>query len=996
MSPSPAKRFHISLQSLVALTIVAGTLLVGSLFIWQGYLGMQRVGLAAATEYAQRLGQIVTHHTRQLIDPSQHLLRLLVRDPIATAPAWQDRFDRLAGLTETLAANPVLSAVYVGYANGDFLLIRPLDRLDLAQRFDAPDGAVYLVQRVIREQSPDLTPTAEGNTAVAATEIAAPSVTGEWRFYNDELTLLATREREQYHFDPRDRVWFDAGIQPTVTAPYRFFTTGETGFTLAQRNAATGAVVGMDISVADIAARLRELRFTPGTEIAVIEDDADVLAHADLASPGVMRQNVAALADAPESGLDLPTLAELKAPALLAAARRDLGAEPRAMRVAGAHWYGMNLPLSSLSGHSLNLLVAVPGAELFADARRQALQQWLWLAALLPLLGLIGLYVGHRVVQPLRRLTHQVGALSGFDFHQTVGVDSRVSEVHTLSQVVNRMADTIRNLQAVTATLNQADDLDALMQDVLHSLIRVVGVRSGAVYLQADDSSRLQLAAASGSADYPTALIESRHDLSGQMRRLEQRLGRKPKSFFAVNLYSRNHELLGLLVVEPPHESNTPESDQFSFQRFLEELSGAAAVAIETRLLIESQQRLLEAIIRLLANAIDAKSPYTGGHCERVPQLAQMLVEQAAAARDGPFADFSLTPAEREAFRIAAWLHDCGKITSPDYLVDKATKLETLYNRIHEVRLRFEVLWRDAELAWWRDRQAGGDEQALTRQLTTERARLREEFAFIAEANIGRESMRQADIGRLHRIGERRWWRHFDDRLGLSRAETAALANVKPRSLPAVEHLLADRPEHIGEWGERKPPVQRHDPANRWGFDMTLPEHAWHHGELYNLSIRRGTLNPEERFKVNEHIVQTIIMLESLPLPPALRRVPAIAGHHHEKLDGTGYPRRLAASDLSTPERVMVIADVFEALTAADRPYKPPKSLSESLVILADMARSDHIDPDLFELFLTTGVYRQYAEQFLTPEQRDPVDVDALLRRARRPGPAAELDPDVE
>lgn len=169
------------------------------------------------------------------------------------------------------------------------------------------------------------------------------------------------------------------------------------------------------------------------------------------------------------------------------------------------------------------------------------------------------------------------------------------------------------------------------------------------------------------------------------------------------------------------------------------------------------------------------------------------------------------------------------------------------------------------------------------------------------------------------------------------------------------------------------------DPANRWGFDMTLPEHPWHHGELHNLSIQRGTFNAAERFKVNEHIVQTIIMLDSLPLPDHLKKVPTIAGNHHEKLDGTGFPRRLKASQLSIPERVMVIADIFEALTAADRPYKPAKTLSESLGILAQMARSGHVDPELFRLFIQTGVYRHYAQRFLLPEQRDTVDEAALL-----------------
>lgn len=222
------------------------------------------------------------------------------------------------------------------------------------------------------------------------------------------------------------------------------------------------------------------------------------------------------------------------------------------------------------------------------------------------------------------------------------------------------------------------------------------------------------------------------------------------------------------------------------------------------------------------------------------------------------------------------------------------------------------------------------------------------------------------------------WQRHFDHRLGLSAAELDRLGTSGTGALPATEQLLADRPDHIIPWGARRPPVEPGDPANRWGFNMVLPAHAAHLGELHNLSVRRGTLTEEDRFKINEHIVQTIIMLSSLPFPPHLARVPDIAGTHHEKMDGTGYPRGLAAAQLTLADRVMALADIFEALTAADRPYKPAKTLSESLAIMAAMARQQHIDAEVFRFFLRSSVWRDYAERFLSPLQRDAVDVGAL------------------
>jgi HD-GYP domain-containing protein (c-di-GMP phosphodiesterase class II) len=160
---------------------------------------------------------------------------------------------------------------------------------------------------------------------------------------------------------------------------------------------------------------------------------------------------------------------------------------------------------------------------------------------------------------------------------------------------------------------------------------------------------------------------------------------------------------------------------------------------------------------------------------------------------------------------------------------------------------------------------------------------------------------------------------------------------------------------------------------------MEVPDLLYNQGELTNLSVSRGTLTDEERYKINDHIMQTIIMLEGLPFPRKLSRVAEIAGGHHETLDGRGYPRRLTAEQLSIPARIMAIADIFEALTAADRSYKRAKTLSESIAIFAGFRDRQHIDPDLFELFLRSGVYRLYAEAFLKPEQIDEVDIERYL-----------------
>ncbi len=388
-----------------------------------------------------------------------------------------------------------------------------------------------------------------------------------------------------------------------------------------------------------------------------------------------------------------------------------------------------------------------------------------------------------------------------------------------------------------------------------------------------------------------------------------------------------------------------------------------------------SQQALIESFIELIAQAIDDKSPYTADHCARVPELAFMLADAAQESMSGPFADFGFkTEDEWREFRIGAWLHDCGKITTPEHIIDKGTKLETIYNRIHEVRMRFEVLWRDAEIRYWMAVAQGDDNTAqLQSDLDACHAQLQADFLFIASCNVGSESLSQTDIDRLNTLATVTWQRHFSDRMGLSPVEEARLVGAES-TLPATESLLSDKPQHI----VARDKSTDYDP--KLGINMVVPEHLYHLGEMYNLTVRAGTLTKEDRFKINEHMISTVKMLESLPFPPELSKVPRYATTHHETLTGTGYPRGLSAPDLSMPERIMVVADVFEALTAADRPYKEAKPISEAISILYKLVCKGNIDADVFELFLTSGVYRQYAERFLSAEQLDDIDINAFLR----------------
>uniref|UniRef100_UPI004048CAFE HD domain-containing phosphohydrolase n=1 Tax=Aliarcobacter sp. TaxID=2321116 RepID=UPI004048CAFE len=311
----------------------------------------------------------------------------------------------------------------------------------------------------------------------------------------------------------------------------------------------------------------------------------------------------------------------------------------------------------------------------------------------------------------------------------------------------------------------------------------------------------------------------------------------------------------------------------------------------------EEQKNLIDSFIKILAEAIDAKSPYTGGHCERVPELAILLAKEASDSKEGVFSNFTIsTKDEWREFQTAAWLHDCGKIVTPEYVVDKATKLETIYNRIHEIRTRFEVLHRDATIEYFEQLlENPQNKEQLKEKLELKHKKLFSDFEFIANCNIGGEFLDQSSIDRLNEISTTKWVRNFDNKLGLSQEEYLRIDKENESLTPAIENLLQDNTEHIIH-RNREINLEEYD---KFGFKMNIPKYDRNLGELYNLSVTRGTLTEEERFKINEHIIMTIKMLENIPFTQNLKNVPEYAGSHHETMIGTGYPRKLVKEQIA-------------------------------------------------------------------------------------------------
>ena len=932
--PPHNKQFaRVSLAFLIASAITLGMLILAITLVAQSYRGMEQAKVTAAAATARQLALSVDDRINAITQPPATALALLRHDPLTRSSTLEQRRQRLPVIADVLTSSDIVSAVYAGYDNGDFFLFRKIRSSGSLQFPDAPATSRYLLQSLEYQ----------GNLRK-----------GIWQFYNSDLELLERRSLPDYDYDPRQRPWYQAaraGDSLQLSAPYVFFTTQETGLTLSQRAASIpGTVLGVDVTVTDLGSQLAELKQTAGSRLAIVSASGELLADADgnTEPDAVIRQVL-------EPGTNR---------------------EIRRFQQQGRDWYGMAEQLGTLPDESLSVVVAIPSDELLADVWAALARQTAIAGAIALLLLILGWFMGRQVGKPLERLTDRVSSLSRFRFDTPIRSESHIREASELSIALDDMARTIRSFQNIATVLNRGQDLNQLLRDILDQIIAIVSQERGAIYLYSSHEHKLDLAVNRG-LELPASLpaINQVADDNEIIRQLRNHISGHP--VFAI-LRNRRKKLIGALIIEMEVGDHTHLSDDLIV--FVDEIAGSAAVAIETRELIESQQALLDGFIRLVASAIDAKSPYTGGHCERVPKLAQMITEVAEQASEGPFAHFRMNEDERYEFHLAAWLHDCGKITSPEYVVDKAVKLETIYNRIHEIRARFEILHRDAEVRYLQACLNGEDPTQAARYRDEAQAKLQADFGFLANANVGSESMSDEDVARIRQIGAQTWQRHFSDRLGLSGDEQQALADSPEAALPATEPLLADKPWHIRTWGDRVPPVQRDDPRNLWGFDMKLPEYADNRGELHNLTIQYGTLTEEERFRINEHIVQTICMLDALPLPDRLARVPRLAGTHHERVDGKGYPFGLSGEDMSIPEKIMAVADIFEALTAVDRPYKQGKTLSEALNIMDNMTRQGHIDRDVFLLFVRSGTYRRYGAQHLKAEQIDTVDESLFMK----------------
>lgn len=399
--------------------------------------------------------------------------------------------------------------------------------------------------------------------------------------------------------------------------------------------------------------------------------------------------------------------------------------------------------------------------------------------------------------------------------------------------------------------------------------------------------------------------------------------GYRSKSALAVPLKDRSGKVQGVLhLVNARNKRGKIISFSEEVQHFVESLSSQASISISHATALNEQKEFIDGVIRMMALAIDNKSPHTSHHCASIPEIVELIAKTACKERTGYFKDFDLDDDGWYELKVAAWLHDCGKLSTPLHILEKPTKLKTIFDRIEMVGTRLEVVARDLEIACLKNEIS---KQAYKKHIEE----LRADWRFLKKLNKGVEYVSDKKMAHLEAIAAKDWY---------------------PKILNGKK---AD--------GDVKP--------------------FFTEDERYCLSVRKGTLTPEERTIINQHIDVTIDMLESLPFPSYLKRVPEYAGGHHEKMDGTGFPKGLTRDQMSIPARMMAVADIFEALTSSDRPYKKSNTLSQALGIMGKMYRNNHIDPDIFELFVKRKIYFKYAKKFLKPEQIDEVDMESVLGR---------------
>lgn len=809
------------------------------------------LGLVLTIFSYQNARVLQEHLATELTEKNAHQLRttfekltlpvLTTLDTLALAPFIADnesgkRKAWLSAIQAVMDRNPEVVSIYYGREDESSYFVRSTVKAFMKRQFDAPQQSVLMM------------------------DVNSPDGKRIRRFFDSELSLLSELVESDVDYKPTTRPWYQVAPENgavNITEPYMYYFIKRLGITLSRRTLDGNGVLAADFTLKSLSDLLASIRPSNDAHLGLFDSDKRLIAHSGF--------------------VDTPPASNVMAGDLIGSPLASL--ESRALSLSewlqetdGEHWQVNLVPVQLGEERFLWLAEAIPERELLASAIKARDKQTLITLGAVVMSTILVLWAARAISRPLRVLSETAKRLREFDFSDPSCPRSRIREVDVLGRSVEQLALTLRDFLAILREVTVSSDFDTLLARVAaHCRKETLADQVVLWTSESQDRSTFVQSAKDGDIDREFQIEKLLLEHPDMAERLVSRrylclsepelelLDSSPEkalhSGWLFALVNRDGELVGVVLLGFMEKLRKMQLDKL---KLISEFLSFAELTKENLDRIAQQKGLFNSFIELIASAIDTKSPYTGGHCQRVPELTFMLAE--AAHRDQQyFPGFRLTSEDREALHVAAWLHDCGKVTTPEYVVDKATKLQTIHDRIHEVRMRFEVKKNEVEIRFWQDVANGGNRIELEQVRNRAWQELDDEFAFIAKCNIGSEFMDDRDVARLERIAQRTWTRTIDDAQGLSWEEMARREQRGKATLPCEEPLLSDREEHKIEWGGRLP--------SEWEFTMEVPSHRFNRGELHNLKIRRGTLSDEERFVINNHIVQTILMLRKLPYP---------------------------------------------------------------------------------------------------------------------------------
>jgi HD-GYP domain-containing protein (c-di-GMP phosphodiesterase class II) len=526
-------------------------------------------------------------------------------------------------------------------------------------------------------------------------------------------------------------------------------------------------------------------------------------------------------------------------------------------------------------------------------------------------------------------------------------LESVVSEVTVYAE---RLGGQIKKMSDIGRALSGVYDLNTLLEMIVDQARNFTNADAGTLYIVEDNTLRFQIvqndslkirmggktgetipfppvelkesnvsafvALKGQSVNIPDVYDTDLFDFTGP-KKFDQSTGYRSKSMLVVPMKNHDSDVIGVLQLLNATNPMNNEVIAFSqdYENLSESLASQAAVSITNAKLISNMTELFEAFVKVMATAIDEKSPVTGGHIRRVADLTLTMAEVIHNNDEGIFKDKKFSPDQMYELRIAAYMHDIGKVTSPVEIVEKAKKLQTIFDRIHYIRLRMDYMIQKVQLA--------GQQKKI--ELLEKKA---------------------------------------------DPAEIKKIESDSEKQIQELEEIRAfiNKCNEPGEFLEDETLERLKEISQRTYFDKEGQEQPFiTDDELVNLSIRRGSITEAERKKMQDHAAVTLRMLKQIPFTKKLKNIPSFAGAHHEFINGKGYPLGLKGDEIPFEGKLMAVTDIAEALTASDRPYKKAMPLETVYRILRSMAGNGELDNDMVELFINQEIYKIYQEKHETP-----------------------------